>query len=172
MVRSMMNLTTLPKSFWGYALESVARTLNMVLTKKVDKTPYEIWNEKAPNLPYLKDTHRKQLDNTSTTHIEKNIFVARYAEFFENSLTLQEAGRINVYLELIQEDDTQPSENTSEQHNEVEHMDVEPHSEIVTICRYNRIPQVLDRYGFHVELEEHELGDLNEPPNYKAASSD
>ncbi|GJV08916.1 retrotransposon protein, putative, ty1-copia subclass [Tanacetum coccineum] len=38
MVRSMMNLTTLPKSFWGYALESTARILNMVPTKKVERT--------------------------------------------------------------------------------------------------------------------------------------
>ncbi|GJW84598.1 zinc finger, CCHC-type containing protein [Tanacetum coccineum] len=43
MVRSMMSQTTLPKSFWDYALESAARILNMVPTKKVDKTPYEIW---------------------------------------------------------------------------------------------------------------------------------
>ncbi|GJU86285.1 retrotransposon protein, putative, ty1-copia subclass [Tanacetum coccineum] len=42
MVRSMMSQTTLPKSFWDYALESVTRILNMVLTKKVEKTPYEI----------------------------------------------------------------------------------------------------------------------------------
>ncbi|GJW31080.1 retrotransposon protein, putative, ty1-copia subclass [Tanacetum coccineum] len=42
MVRSMMNLTTLPLSFWDYALESATRILNMVPTKKVDKTPYEI----------------------------------------------------------------------------------------------------------------------------------
>ncbi|GKD36049.1 retrotransposon protein, putative, ty1-copia subclass [Tanacetum coccineum] len=35
MVRSMMNLTALPKSFWGYALESAARILNMVQTKKL-----------------------------------------------------------------------------------------------------------------------------------------
>nr|GEV89767.1 retrotransposon protein, putative, Ty1-copia subclass [Tanacetum cinerariifolium] len=41
MVRSMMSQTTLPKSFWDYALEFAARILNMVLTKKVDKTPYE-----------------------------------------------------------------------------------------------------------------------------------
>ncbi|GJR36954.1 retrotransposon protein, putative, ty1-copia subclass [Tanacetum coccineum] len=39
MVRSMMSLTTLPLSFWDYALESAARILNMVPTKKVDKTP-------------------------------------------------------------------------------------------------------------------------------------
>ncbi|GJQ98622.1 retrotransposon protein, putative, ty1-copia subclass [Tanacetum coccineum] len=54
MVRSMMNLTTLPKSFWGYSLESVVRILNMVPTKKVEMTPYEIWHGKAPKLSYLR----------------------------------------------------------------------------------------------------------------------
>nr|GEZ39727.1 zinc finger, CCHC-type [Tanacetum cinerariifolium] len=42
MVRSMMSQTTLPKSFRDYALETVACILNMVPSKKVDKTPYEI----------------------------------------------------------------------------------------------------------------------------------
>nr|GEW14822.1 zinc finger, CCHC-type [Tanacetum cinerariifolium] len=41
-VRSMMNLRTLQKSFWGCALETDDRILNMVPTKKVDRTPYEI----------------------------------------------------------------------------------------------------------------------------------
>ncbi|GJY60109.1 retrotransposon protein, putative, ty1-copia subclass [Tanacetum coccineum] len=54
MVRSMMNLTTLSLSFWDFALESAIRILNMVPTKKVDKTPYELWYEKVPNLSYLK----------------------------------------------------------------------------------------------------------------------
>nr|GFC69770.1 hypothetical protein [Tanacetum cinerariifolium] len=54
MVQSMMNLTTLPLSFWDYALEDAARILNMVSTKKVDKTPYELWFGKVPNLSYLK----------------------------------------------------------------------------------------------------------------------
>ncbi|GJT07497.1 retrotransposon protein, putative, ty1-copia subclass [Tanacetum coccineum] len=40
-VRSMMSQTTLPKSFRDYALETAARILNMVLNKKVEKTPYE-----------------------------------------------------------------------------------------------------------------------------------
>nr|GEZ74038.1 retrotransposon protein, putative, Ty1-copia subclass [Tanacetum cinerariifolium] len=43
-----------PKSFWDYAIESVARILNMVPTKKVDKTPYEIWHGQTPKLSYLK----------------------------------------------------------------------------------------------------------------------
>ncbi|GJR85601.1 retrotransposon protein, putative, ty1-copia subclass [Tanacetum coccineum] len=54
MVQSMMNLTTLPLSFWDYALESATCILNMVPTKKVDKTPYELWYGKVPNLSYLK----------------------------------------------------------------------------------------------------------------------
>nr|GEY31480.1 zinc finger, CCHC-type [Tanacetum cinerariifolium] len=44
MVRSMMNLTTLPKSFWGYPLEFATRILNMVPTKKVERMTYEIWH--------------------------------------------------------------------------------------------------------------------------------
>ncbi|GKD19588.1 retrotransposon protein, putative, ty1-copia subclass [Tanacetum coccineum] len=44
MVRSMMSQITLPKSFWDYALETAARILNMVPTKKVEKTPYEVWH--------------------------------------------------------------------------------------------------------------------------------
>ncbi|GJX36066.1 retrotransposon protein, putative, ty1-copia subclass [Tanacetum coccineum] len=51
----MMSLTTLPMYFWGYALESAARILNMVLTKKVEKMSYEIWHGKVPNLSYLKE---------------------------------------------------------------------------------------------------------------------
>ncbi|GJS32089.1 retrotransposon protein, putative, ty1-copia subclass [Tanacetum coccineum] len=50
MVRSMMSQTTIPKSFWDYALESVAHILNMVPTKKVDRTPYEIWHGQALKL--------------------------------------------------------------------------------------------------------------------------
>ena len=44
MVRSMMSYTSLPRSFWGYALETAAYTLNRVPTKAADKTPYELWN--------------------------------------------------------------------------------------------------------------------------------
>ncbi|GJV12152.1 retrotransposon protein, putative, ty1-copia subclass [Tanacetum coccineum] len=136
----MMNLTTPLMSFWGYALESIACILNMVPTKNVDKTPYELWHGKVPNLSYLK-----------------------------NGLISQEASGSNVNLEVIQDTDTQPSENTSEHHNEVEHENVEPQSDKVPIRTFNRIPQAPNRYGFYVDAEEHELGDHIEPANYKAA---
>jgi len=54
MVRSMMSEVTLPKSFWGHALETVTRTINMVSSKSVEKTPYELWFGKLPNMSYLK----------------------------------------------------------------------------------------------------------------------
>nr|GEV03136.1 hypothetical protein [Tanacetum cinerariifolium] len=38
----MMNLTTPSFSFWNYALETTTWILNMVPTKKADKTPYEL----------------------------------------------------------------------------------------------------------------------------------
>ncbi|GKA31987.1 retrotransposon protein, putative, ty1-copia subclass [Tanacetum coccineum] len=50
----MMNLTTLSLSFWDYALESATHILNMVPTKRFDKTPYELWYGKVLNLSYLK----------------------------------------------------------------------------------------------------------------------
>ncbi|GJU81916.1 retrotransposon protein, putative, ty1-copia subclass [Tanacetum coccineum] len=134
MVRSMMSQTTLPKSFWDYALESIALILNMVLTKKVDKTPYEVWHGQDLKLSYLKvwgcealikrDTLTK-LDKLEPRSI-KCIFVGYPKETM--SLITQEASGSLEDLEIIQEEDTHPSI--------------------------------------------HELGDLGEPANYKAALLD
>ncbi|GJX13786.1 retrotransposon protein, putative, ty1-copia subclass [Tanacetum coccineum] len=140
MVRSLMNSTTLPKSFWGYALEFAARILNMVLTKK-EMMGYYFYN------PY-----------------ENKIFVARYAEFFENSLTLQESSGSDVRLELIKDNDTQPWNDTSEQRDEVEPNEVEPYTMEIPIRGSERISQAPDRYGFYVDVEEHKLG-VDLPPN-------
>ena len=50
----MMYLTDLPLSFWGYALETVAFTLNRAPSKSVETTPYELWFGKKPKLLFLK----------------------------------------------------------------------------------------------------------------------
>ncbi|GJS81755.1 retrotransposon protein, putative, ty1-copia subclass, partial [Tanacetum coccineum] len=147
MVRSMMSQTTLPKSFWDYALETAARILNMVPTKKVEKTPYEVWHGQAPKLSYLKvwgcealvkrDTLTKpdKLEPRSIKCIfigypketmgysfyyppENKVLVARNAEFLENSLINQEASGSLEDLEIIQEEDTHPSIDTSLNHEE------------------------------------------------------
>ncbi|GJV91718.1 retrotransposon protein, putative, ty1-copia subclass [Tanacetum coccineum] len=57
-----------------YALESATRILNMVPTKKVDKTPYELWYGKVPNLSYLKDNPKETMDeDTSPSEITSEI---------------------------------------------------------------------------------------------------
>ncbi|KAI3723297.1 hypothetical protein L2E82_34775 [Cichorium intybus] len=56
MVRSMMGRASLPIHFWGYALETAAHILNLVPTKKVAKTPHEMWTGKAPSLAHIKDS--------------------------------------------------------------------------------------------------------------------
>ncbi|GJR02838.1 retrotransposon protein, putative, ty1-copia subclass [Tanacetum coccineum] len=80
---------------------------------------------------------------------ENKIFVARNAEFFEDNLIVQEASgshghlkmsRSDKGLKLIQEEDTQPSKNTSKEHNEVMPIEVEPQNIKVPIHRSARIP--------------------------------
>ena len=53
MVRSMMSLSTLPLSFWGYALEAAAYILNMVPSKSVPKTPMEMWTGRKLILSHI-----------------------------------------------------------------------------------------------------------------------
>ncbi|GJS06011.1 retrotransposon protein, putative, ty1-copia subclass [Tanacetum coccineum] len=169
MVRSMMNLTTLPLSFWDYALESATRILNMVPTKKVDKTPYELWYGKAPNLSYLKVwgcealVKRDMPDKLQQRSVkcffigyskemigyyfyfpsENKIVVARYGEFFEKNLITQEVEGFEP-----------------------------PQEEEIQIRRSERIRQAPNRLCLNVKAEEHSLGDLNEPTSYKAAMLD
>ena len=54
MVGSMMSLTDLPLLFWGYALETVAFTLNRAPSKSVEMTLYELWFSSKPKLSFLK----------------------------------------------------------------------------------------------------------------------
>ncbi|KAK9004412.1 hypothetical protein V6N11_002213 [Hibiscus sabdariffa] len=54
MVRSMMSHTDLPTSFWGYALETTAFTLNRVPSKSVQKKPHAMWTGKRPSMCFMK----------------------------------------------------------------------------------------------------------------------
>ncbi|GJQ95557.1 hypothetical protein Tco_0006696 [Tanacetum coccineum] len=77
---------------------------------------------------------------------ENKVIVARNAEFFNISLITQEVRGSLEDLELIQEEDTHPFENTSLHHDKDEQEIVKPESD-------------------------HELGDHNELTNYKDALS-
>nr|GEW91868.1 hypothetical protein [Tanacetum cinerariifolium] len=75
-----------------------------------------------PQPPYVIRYPKETMGYYFYNPLKNKIFVARNAKFFENNLTLQEASgshgmleasRSDVGLELIQEDDIQPFENTS-----------------------------------------------------------
>ncbi|KAL0374003.1 UNVERIFIED_CONTAM: hypothetical protein Sradi_3316000 [Sesamum radiatum] len=54
MVRSMMSFTELPPSFWGHALETAVKLLNISPSKSIPQTPYEIWHGKPASYKYLR----------------------------------------------------------------------------------------------------------------------
>ena len=80
MVRSVMSLTDLSLSCWGYALEIAAFTLNRAPSKSIETTPYELWFGKKPKLSFLKvwgsDAYVKKLQpNKLGPKLEKCIFI-------------------------------------------------------------------------------------------------
>ena len=50
MMRSMFSYSSLPSSFWGYALQIVMYILNVVPSKSIHKTPLELWNGRKTSL--------------------------------------------------------------------------------------------------------------------------
>nr|GFA98154.1 hypothetical protein [Tanacetum cinerariifolium] len=162
MVRSMMSQTTLPKSFWDYALETAAHILNMVLTKKVEKTPYERDTLTKPDkletrsikcifVGYLKET----MGYSFYYPPENKVLVARNAEFLKNSLIDQEASGSLEDLEFIQEEDTHLSLDTSLNHEEDDIKIDEPQSDIIPIRSSTRTRHAPDRMCLYIDAEEH-----------------
>nr|GFB37645.1 retrotransposon protein, putative, Ty1-copia subclass [Tanacetum cinerariifolium] len=134
-----------------YALETAARILNMVPTKKVDKTPYELWHGKVPNLSYLKvwgcEAHvkRRTADKLKQRSV-KCIFVGYPKE------------TMGYYFYY-------PPENKVV----VERSVRTPKAPNILCLNVEIVP---DQIYFNVKVEEHSLGDKGEPASYKAALSD
>ncbi|XP_042944495.1 uncharacterized protein LOC122278367, partial [Carya illinoinensis] len=54
MARTMLNENNLPSYFWAEAVSTACYVINRVMLRsKLDKTPYELWNEKKPNIGYF-----------------------------------------------------------------------------------------------------------------------
>ncbi|GJS96743.1 hypothetical protein Tco_0803711, partial [Tanacetum coccineum] len=64
-------------------------------------------------------------------------------------------------LEIIQEEDTHPSIDTSLNHEEDDLEMDEPQSEIIPIRRSTRTRHPTDRMCLYIDAEEHDLGDLD-----------
>ena len=123
----MMSLTNLPLSFWGYALETTAFTLNRVPSKSVEMTPYELWFSKKPKLSFLKvwgfDAYVKKLqpdklkpkskkcvfigypkETVGYTFYHKSkgkIFVAKNGSFLEKEFLSKEVSGRKVELDEV-----------------------------------------------------------------------
>ncbi|GJZ58295.1 hypothetical protein Tco_0613789 [Tanacetum coccineum] len=144
-----------PKSFWDYALETVTYS-HMVPSKKVEKTRYP----------------KETIGYSFYYPPENKVLVDRNAEFLKNSLITQEASGSLDDLEIIQEEDAHPSIDTSLHHEEDDLEIDEPQSDIIPIRRSIRTRKAPNRMCLYIDAEEHELGDLGEPANYKAALLD
>ncbi|GKB03917.1 putative retrotransposon ty1-copia subclass protein [Tanacetum coccineum] len=71
-----------------------------------------------------------------------------------------------------QDENTHPSENTSLHLNEDDQEINEPQSDIILVRMSMRTQNAPDRMCLYVDADEHELGDLNEPADYKTTLLD
>ena len=101
MVQSMICLTVLPLSFWGYALETAAFTLNRAQSKSVETTPFELWFGKKPKLSFLKvwgcDAYVKELQpDKLEPKSEKCIFIGYSKENVGYTLYHRSEGKLFI----------------------------------------------------------------------------
>ena len=99
----------LPKSFWGYALETAVYFLNRVPSKSIELTPHEMWDNRKPVLAHIKiwgcPTYMKHIESDKLgaksdrclfvgypketrgyyfyNPMEQKVFVSRNATFLE-----------------------------------------------------------------------------------------
>ncbi|KAD4888008.1 hypothetical protein E3N88_20081 [Mikania micrantha] len=166
MVRSMMCRTKLPHSFWSFALMTAARIVNLAPTKKVNKTPYEIWFGTKPNLSYLRvwgcDAYvTRDSDDKLDPRGEKGHFLEK--EFLHRG-----TGSNIVDLKEIREPQTTADEVGTSDQQEV----VANESDINTsIRRSSRTRNAPDRYLWHLDGSEFLVvaEPDDEPTNYKSA---
>ncbi|GKD46377.1 retrotransposon protein, putative, ty1-copia subclass [Tanacetum coccineum] len=199
MVRYVMSRATLPISFWGYALKIVAHILNLVPTKKVLKTPFEMWKVKSPSLGHIKIwgcevyVRRKSQDKLESRsekclfvgYPEESlgylfykakdnvVFVAQRGVFLKREIISKEDSGSKINLEEIQESvDEEPIVNTNTQPEVVTPFKPDDISLPIrrTSGRVSKPPQFY--YGFYIEedkISDSTLSELDEPANCKEA---
>ncbi|GKC53210.1 retrotransposon protein, putative, ty1-copia subclass [Tanacetum coccineum] len=107
MVRSTMDLITLPLSFWDYALETAIRILNMVPNKKalVKRDTPDKLQQRSVKCIFIRYP-KKTMGYYFYFPPENKIIVAGYAEFLKKNLLSQEVSGRAKELEEIQDKDT------------------------------------------------------------------
>ncbi|KAK8554175.1 hypothetical protein V6N12_031146 [Hibiscus sabdariffa] len=191
MVRSMMSHTDLPTSFWGYALETAAFTLNRVPSKSVQKTPHEMWTGRRPNMSfmkiwgckaYVKHQMSTKLEPKSEKctfvgypketkgyyfYNENKVFVARTGVFLEKEFLTNSGKGRNIELNEVQQQQViEPEVERISQAVEENPTDLETQP----LRRSTRERHEPERYGFLVTTHgDVILVDQDEPKTYQEA---
>ncbi|KAK9033550.1 hypothetical protein V6N11_049737 [Hibiscus sabdariffa] len=191
MVRSMMSHTDLPTSFWGYALETAAFTLNRVPSKSVQKTPHEMWTGRRPNMSfmkiwgckaYVKHQMSTKLEPKSEKctfvgypketkgyyfYNENKVFVARTGVFLEKEFLTNSGKGRNIELKEVQQQQViEPEVEGISQAVEENPTDLETQP----LRRSSRERHEPERYGFLVTIHgDVILVDQDEPKTYQEA---
>ena len=120
MARTMLNKNNLPKYFWAEAVKTTCYVLNRVSLRPIlKKTPYELWNDRKPNIFYFKVFGCKYFilntkDNLGKSNIKTDISVflgysstnKAYRVFNKRTLVVEESMHITF-------DETLPNLETS-----------------------------------------------------------
>ena len=130
-----MSYSSLPLSFWGYALQTAIYIFNVVPSKSIQHTPIELWSGRKPSLRHIriwgciahvlkgktgkleprigvclfvgypKGTREGLLYSPQ----DKKVFVSSNATFLENVYMANFKPRSRVVLEELQSDQTTTS---------------------------------------------------------------
>nr|GEV70722.1 hypothetical protein [Tanacetum cinerariifolium] len=160
MVRSMMSQTTLPRG-----RRKLANSKNLVYTPTLPSGKSIILSPGPGSLT-------NSLDTRDHLKIHTTFLPGQPGRHYLCINIDQEASRSLEDLEIIQEEDTHPSLDTSLNHEEDDLEIDEPQSDIVSIRRSIRTRHAPDRMCMYINAEEHKLGDLGELANYKAVLLD
>ncbi|KAL0439044.1 UNVERIFIED_CONTAM: hypothetical protein Slati_2387400 [Sesamum latifolium] len=140
MVRSMMSFTELCLSFWGYALETAAKFLNIAPSKSVPWTPYEIWHGKPASYKYLRvwgsPAYAKRLVGDK---LDSRSNLCRNAIFLKKDFS-SDNRRDEV---LIEESSGEPHHDSTTSFEPTVHTDGVP-----VLHRSTRESRIPERYGF------------------------
>ncbi|KAL0449038.1 UNVERIFIED_CONTAM: hypothetical protein Slati_1460200 [Sesamum latifolium] len=183
MVRSMMSFIELPPSFWGHALETAAKLLNIAPSKSVHQMPYEIWHGKPASYKYLrvwgspayvKRLVGDKLDSRSSLckfirypkettgyyfydPAKQKFFVSKNAVFLEKDFP-SDSRRDEV---LIEESSEEPQHDSTTSFEPTVHTDGVPVLRRST--RESRVPERYGLVGLTSQLD-------NDPKTYREAS--
>nr|GEW70677.1 zinc finger, CCHC-type [Tanacetum cinerariifolium] len=182
--RGVISVSRYPKETIGYSFYSpsknkvfVARNVEFFESKLLDLKAsgsvedHELIQEEHTN-PSVDTSLNHEEDDQEFDEPQSDINPIRKSSRTRRAPDhLKASGSVEDH-ELIQEEDTNPSVDTSLNHEEDDQEFDEPQSDINPIRKSSRTRRAPDRMCLYIDAEEHELGNLGEPANYKAALLD